>query len=497
MESTYRVQMENIYKKFSGVNALTDVSFSLKPGEIHALVGENGAGKSTLMKILAGAILSDSGIIKIDGKERHIASPRISKELGISIIYQEFMLAPHLTVLENIYLDRLTEKGLLIDWKTLRKRTKTLLDELGFGEIDPNTRVGDLSVAYQQIVEICKSLSRNANVLVLDEPSAVLTFTEIEKLFKLVRQLKEKGLGIIYISHRMDEIFDLCDTITVLKDGTFVNEHAVKEITKKDLINEMVGRELSALFPQRHAKIGEVMLDVKNLNVGREVRNVSFDVRKGEVLGFSGLVGAGRTETMRGVFGADKPDSGAITYKGKTVKFKSPFEAVSKGMGLVPEDRKQQGVLTQMSIRVNTTLSTLKKVGKFGIIDHKKDKQFTKAILDKLQTKYNSMEDSVSSLSGGNQQKVSLAKWLAADCDLMVLDEPTRGVDVGAKAEIYKNINDLAEEGKAIIMISSEMEEIINMCDRVIVMRQGEVVGELLREELSEQNLIKLTMGVK
>ncbi|MBC5649212.1 sugar ABC transporter ATP-binding protein [Christensenella tenuis] len=497
MDTTYRVQMEGIYKSYKGVHALTDVSFAVKPGEIHALVGENGAGKSTLMKVLSGAIAADKGSIKIDGVERNITSPRISRDLGISIIYQEFMLAPHLTVAENIYIDRLVGKNkLMINWKKLKKDSHDLLEKLGFSEIDPDEKVGNLSVAYQQVVEICKSLSRDARVLVLDEPSAVLTFTEIQKLFKLIRQLKEQGIAIVYISHRMDEIFDLCDTVTVLKDGHFVNEFRIDEIDKKSLIYQMVGRELSQLFPKRNAKIGETILKAEHLKAGRMVNDVSFNVHKGEVLGFSGLVGAGRTETMRSLFGADKLDSGSITYKGQKILFKDPHAAVRHGVGLLSEDRKQQGIVIERTIRENTTLTSLGKVSKFGIINHKKDKEFTRDILARLTTKYGDMEDSVSCLSGGNQQKVSLAKWLAADCEVIILDEPTRGVDVGAKAEIYKNINDLAEAGVAVIMVSSEMEEVINMCDRVVVMRQGKVVGELEKKDMNDKNIIGLSMGV-
>lgn len=493
----YRVEMLNIEKHFGGVYALKDVTFRAKKGEIHALVGENGAGKSTLMKVLSGAIQSDSGTIRIDGQEVNINNPREGKDLGIATIYQEFMLAPHLTVAENIFIDRLAAGGKLINWKKLYKAAGEILEKLGFDSISPSARVSDLTVAYQQIVEICKNLSREAKILVLDEPTAVLTFKEIKKLFSLVRLLRDQGVTIIYISHRLDEIFELCDRITVLKDGTFVQTIGTTEIDKQGLINSMVGRDLSQLFPGRNAKIGEVAMRVENLNVDKTVHDVSFEVRQGEVIGFSGLVGAGRTETVRAIFGADKKNSGTITLFGEDVDFNDPKQAVRKRLGLLPEDRKQQGVLLDQSIRINTTLSSLKKIMSMpGWIDRGKDKKTTEKILAQLQTKYGSMEDPVSSLSGGNQQKVALAKWLAADCKCIILDEPTRGVDVGAKVEIYKNINDLAEQGTAIIMISSEMEEIIGMCDRALIMRQGKIVGELQKEELSENNLINLAMGV-
>ena len=497
MDFIYRVEMEHIDKTFGGVYALKDVSLRVRPGEVHALIGENGAGKSTLMKILSGAVSRDQGTIKIDGQEVKIASPRDGKDLGIATIYQEFMLAPHLTVAENIFIDRLTQKRVTINWKQLNKDASQILSKLGFQDINPKQKVSELSVAYQQVVEICKNLSRDAKVLILDEPTAVLTFTEIEKLFDLVRLLKKDGVSIIYISHRLEEIFQLCDMITVFKDGKFIKELSVDEIDKDGLINLMVGREMSTLFPKRNAKIGDVVLEVKDLNCGKMVQDVSFSVSAGEVLGFSGLVGAGRTETMRAIFGVDRRDSGEVKFFGKDVFFKAPKEAVESGLGLLPEDRKQQGVLLHQSIRINTTMSSLKQIKNvIDVINIKKEKSTVESILDDLSTNYASMEDEVSSLSGGNQQKVALAKWLAADCKCVILDEPTRGVDVGAKVEIYKVINDLAEQGVAVIMVSSEMTEIIGMCDRVIIMRQGKITGEVGHEELYENVLIKYAMGV-
>lgn len=498
MENKIEIQMENISKEYDGVHALSNVNFTIKGGEIHALVGENGAGKSTLVKILAGAITASKGTISIDGKVYNINSPRVSRDLGISVIYQEFILARHLTVAENIFLDRLTEnKSGIVNWKKLYKEADELLKKLGFDDIKSNQKVASLSVAYQQVVEICKSLSRNARVLVLDEPSAVLTFSEIEKLFGLLRGLREQGIAIVYISHRLNEIFELCDNVTILKDGCLVGNFDVQSLDKKALVDKMVGREFSTLFPKREAEISDVILSVENLNAGRLVKDVTFSVRKGEVLGFYGLVGAGRTETMRALFGVDRLNSGVIHYKGKKVVFKEPYQAVKKKFGFLPEDRKLQGVILSRTIRENTTLTSLKRVTLLGVIKQKKDKEFTKDILQKLAAKYNKVDDKVSSLSGGNQQKVALAKWLAADCEIMVLDEPTRGVDVGAKTEIYKNINYLAKQGVAVIMVSSEMEEVTNFCDRVIVMRHGSIVGELQMGEMTEQNIARLSMGVK
>lgn len=492
----YKLEMRNITKHFGGVKALTDVSLKVEPGEIHALIGENGAGKSTLMKILSGAYQRDSGQIFIDGKEVKITNPKESKDLGVAIIYQEFMLAPDLTVAENIFIDRLSAGKVAINWKKLRADAKEQLEKLGFGDIDPNAKCGSLSVAYQQVVEICKCLTRNAKILVFDEPTAVLTFSEIRKLFEVINKLKDEGISIIYISHRLEEIFELSQHITILKDGTYVDTVDTDKFDKQRLVNLMVGREMTDMYPERHAKIGDVVLKVEDLHAGKLVQGVSFEVRAGEVLGFNGLVGAGRTETMRAIFGADKKESGKVYYFGKEVNWKSPGEAIKAKFGYLPEDRKKQGLLLEQSIRMNTTLACLNKVAKSGIINHSAEKKFVKETLASIQTKYGNTEDNANSLSGGNQQKVALAKWVAADCKCIVFDEPTRGVDVGAKTEIYKVMNTLAEQGVAVIMISSEMPEIIGMCDRVMVMRNGKISGEVQKDELTENTLIKFAMGV-
>jgi ribose transport system ATP-binding protein len=497
MVEQYRLEMEGISKRFGGVQALSDVSLKVRPGEIHALIGENGAGKSTLMKILSGAYQRDAGVIKLDGKEVKITNSKEAKDLGISVIYQEFMLAPDLTVAENIFIDKLATNGILVNWGELKRNAKEQLMKLGFENIDPMVRAGDLSVAYQQIVEICKCLTRDSKILVFDEPTAVLTFSEIEKLFNIIRKLKEAGVSIVYISHRLEELFELCDRVTVLKDGKFVDVCEISSIDKETLANMMVGRELTQMYPERNAKIGDVVLSVKNLQAGRDVQDVSFEVRSGEVLGFSGLIGAGRTETMRALFGADRIENGEVVYFGRDHKFKNCKEAIENGFGLLPEDRKKQGLLLDQSIRMNTTLASMKNFkNKLGILKHGKEKRYVEKLLGEINTKYDSTEDNTSSLSGGNQQKVALAKWLAADCRCIVFDEPTRGVDVGAKTEIYKIINTLAEQGVAVIIISSEMTEIIGMCDRAIVMRQGRVAGEVDKSEMTENELIKHAMGV-
>ena len=496
MEKEYCVEMQSISKHFGGVQALKNVDFRLRRGEVRALLGENGAGKSTLMKILAGAVSADSGIIKIDGKPATIRSPKDSRDLGVSIIYQEFVLAPQLSVAENIFLDRLSEKSGIVNWKKINAAAKKLLMEMGFDMIDPRKQVGSMPVAYQQIVEICKSLSQDAHILILDEPTAVLTFGEIERLFGIVKKLKDCGWGIIYISHRLEEVFQICDTATILKDGEFVGEYDVNTLTKRELVNLMVGRTMSNYYPARDHNIGKTVLSVSHLAAGSSVKDVSFYVRAGEVLGISGLVGAGRTESMRAIFGIDKIDSGEILLNGKSVRFSSPDAAVKAGIGFLPEDRKNEGVVLSQSIRFNTTLSSIGSFSRFGINSYSKERKIAEELLTKLHTKYGGLEDPVSSLSGGNQQKVALAKWLAANCQVIILDEPTRGVDVGAKSEIYSIINSLAQDGAAVIMISSEMEEIINMCDRAVVMRQGIVTGELDKKELNEQGLIALAMGV-
>lgn len=491
----YRIEMLDIKKAFSGIYALNGAQLKVKPGEIHALIGENGAGKSTLMKVLAGALQREDGIVKIEGQEVHFSTPKEGKLAGIATIYQEFMLAPELTVTENIFIDRLNKEGKIIKWKRLTEEAARLLSEMGFDEINPGTKVAELSVAYQQVVEICKSISRNAKVLVLDEPTAVLTVKEIQKLFKLLKKLKADGVSIIYISHRLEEIFELCDTITVMKDGAFVDCIPADSIDKEGLIRKMVGRDLNQMFPDRHAEIGETVLEVQHLTGSELVQDISFSVKSGQVLGFYGLVGAGRTETMRAVFGADKWESGSIRFLGKQVHFKSPKQAVKAKLGMLPEDRKRQGVLLDQSIKMNASITAMGKAQNKGIFSLRKETSFVKELLGKINTKYASIEDPASSLSGGNQQKVALAKWLAADCRCIIFDEPTRGVDVGAKTEIYHCINQLAQSGLAIIMISSEMPELMGMCDDIIVMHQGRIRGTLSRAEFSEDNIIFAAMG--
>lgn len=494
--STSFLRMEGIVKSFGGVRALKSVDFEAKAGEVHALMGENGAGKSTLIKILAGAYSKDEGTIYLDGQEVDIKTPADALAHGVSVIYQEMALIPHLTVAENIMIDEIASSK-RIDWAHIEQESSKLLAQLGFSDIDPRTEAGSLPVAYQQVVEIAKALSRNARILVFDEPTAVLTNKEVDKLFELIENLRAQGTCILYVSHRLEEIFRICDRISILKDGAYVGTVRVADISKDELVTMMVGRELTDMFPERHAQIGETLLKVEHLNAGSMVQDVSFECRAGEVLGFSGLVGAGRTETMQAIFGARKADSGDVFVDGKKVVNRTPQDGVRNGIGMVPEDRKREGVILELPIYYNGTISILDRLSdKLGRVDQKQEQELVAGLIKDLALKCASMFHPVSSLSGGNQQKVSLMKWLAAGGRVLILDEPTRGVDVGAKTEIYRIINQLAEQGLAIVMVSSEMPELIGECDRVIVMRQGHVTGELTGEQITEQNMIRLAMEV-
>lgn len=495
-EGTPFLRMEGICKSFGGVQALKSVDFEARSGEVHALMGENGAGKSTLIKILAGAYSKDEGRIFLDGQEVDIKNPKDALLHGVSVIYQEMALIGHLTVAENIMIDEISASA-RVDWGHIQRRSAEILEQLGFSEIDVRKPANSLPVAYQQVVEIAKALSRNAKILVFDEPTAVLTNKEVDKLFEIIARLREAGTCILYVSHRLEEIFRICDRISILKDGAYVGTVEVSSITKDELVTMMVGRELTDMYPERNAQIGDVMLEVKNLSSGDMVRDVSFSVRAGEVLGFSGLVGAGRTETMQAIFGARRVDSGEVFVDGQKVVNKLPQDGIKHGIGMVPEDRKQDGVILSLPIYYNGTISILDRLSdKLGRVDTKREQEIVGGLINDLALKCASMFHPVSSLSGGNQQKVSLMKWLAAGGRVLILDEPTRGVDVGAKTEIYRIINKLAEQGLAIVMVSSEMPELIGECDRVLVMRQGKVTGELVGDQITEQNMIRLAMEV-
>lgn len=492
MAKNYRVEMLDISKSFGGVQALKDVTLKVKKNEIHALVGENGAGKSTLMKILSGVYSPDSGVMKINGGETTIDSPQQGKEKGISIIYQEFSLVPHLSVAENIFLDELGESG-IIHWDELYERAARVIEEVGF-EINPRKEVGRLSVAYQQVVEICKALSRDAKILILDEPTAVLAPSEIEILFDILRNLKSKGVAIIYISHRLEEIFALADKATVLKDGEVTGVVDPAVIEENDIIELMIGREISDMFPERKGEIGGELFRVEGLT-NDKIKDITFSVKQGEVFGIAGLVGNGRTETARAIFGADSITGGKMFLEDRELKITSPRQALKYGIGMLPESRKEQGVILPMSVKENVTMTSLQKVMNWGILKRGKEDKIVKDLVDKLQIKTPGINTTVFNLSGGNQQKVSLAKWFGANCKLMIMDEPTRGVDVGAKIEIYKLINELAKQGLGIIMISSEMTEIIGLCDRAAVLHRGEISGILDKNELTEKNIMNLATG--
>ena len=494
-EFEYRVEMHDIEKNFAGVKALNKARLCVKPGEVHALIGENGAGKSTLIRVLSGVYSADGGTVKIEGKPVQFSSPKEGIEAGISVIYQEFALVQHLTVMENILLDDFRDKS-FVDWKAMREKAKKYLDEIGFGHINVNAKVNTLPVAYQQVVEICKALIRNAKVLVLDEPTAVMTNREVEQLFRLIAGLKEKGVSIVYVSHRLEEIFRICDRITVMRDGQYIDTVETSSINQEQLVAMMIGRDMSTFFPPRQHNIGDEVLRVEHAKSGIAVKDVSFNVRKGEIVGLSGLVGAGRTECVRAILGVDKLEAGEVIYNGKNVKFKSIKEAYGAGIGFLPEDRKHQGVLLRRPIYQNITISAMKTISKLGVLSKKLEAPIIERYVKGLQIKVGHVKNNVDSLSGGNQQKVAIAKILATDSKVLFLDEPTRGVDVGAKVEIFNIINSLVEDGYAVVMISSEMAEIIGMCDRAYVIREGVSVGELQRDELTETNIIRYAMGV-
>jgi len=490
-----RVELRNISKSFGGIPALKNVTLKVLPGEIHALVGENGAGKSTLMKILSGAYTKDAGQIFFDDSEVQIRNTHDSRKLGIGIIYQEFSLVPELSVAENVFLNRLGLTGFWMKLGRMKKRAEELINSIGFC-IDPSLRAGDLSIAQQQIVEIAKALSEQVRVLILDEPSAVLGPQEIQKLFDTLQKLKKEDVAIIYISHHLSEIFQIADRITVLKDGTSSMSLPVSETDRDSVIRLMLGRSLDTMYPLRDSNIGEEVLKAVDISHGEKVKGVSLAVKKGEILGIAGLVGSGRSETARVIFAADKSEKGRIFLSGKEIQLSSPRKAVKMGIGMVPEDRKQHGVILSLTVKENISLTDLKGISDhFGFIKAKKESNNTTELIRKLRIKTENENQETGKLSGGNQQKVVLAKWLNRNCRVIIIDEPTRGVDVGAKVEIYDLINELSRKGVAIIVISSETSELIGICDRIIVMRKGQIQGELTKKEFSEEDILRLSIG--
>lgn len=487
------LEMQNIQKYFAGVHALNAVQFQLKSGEVHALMGENGAGKSTLMKVLCGIHARDEGDIILFGKSVNFANIAESQQAGISIIHQELNMMDHLTVAQNIFIGREPLKnGIFIDDKAMEVAAQKLFEKIGVS-IDPTVKLGTLTVGKQQMVEIAKAISRDSKLLVLDEPTATLTQTEVDELFKIMEDLRAKGIGMIYISHRMDEITRISDRVSVMRDGEYIGTLITKDTNKDEIVKMMVGRVIYG-DSKTHSNVppdAPVVLEVKHLNQGRTIKDVSFKLHKGEILGFSGLMGAGRTEVARAIFGADAYESGEVFINGKQAKIKTPHEAVAQGICYLSEDRKRYGCLLIKSVAENSVLSSLEDYISHGFIDDAKILKDAQAMNDVLKTKTPSMEQLIKNLSGGNQQKVIVAKWLIKDSEIFIFDEPTRGIDIGAKSEMYALMEDLASKGKSIIMISSELSEIQRLSDRVVVMCEGRVTATLPIEDVTQEEIMK------
>lgn len=492
------LRMEGVSKIFPGVKALDNVDITAYGGEVTALMGENGAGKSTLMKILSGVYQKDQGKVFIDGEEANIKGIKSAEEYGITIIHQEMSVLNNLTVAENIFLgnekyQKFTGK---INKKELSERSKLFLDQIG-ANINPNTLVATLNVGEKQMVEIAKALTKNARVIIMDEPTTALTEVETKNLFKVIDSLKKKGIAIIYISHRMEEIFAICDRVEVLRDGKYAGNALIKDIDNDKLISMMVGRKIEDQFPYREIKVGEDILDVKDLSANVGIKDISFNVKEGEILGIAGLMGSGRTEVAKTIFGEYKKTSGSIKIKGKEINIKNIQEAIDNGVCYLSEDRKKEGCVLSLSVAENMILSNLKKYeGKMMSIDKNKAVKDVDYYIDKIKIKTPNRDQLIKNLSGGNQQKVILAKWLMLSPEVLIIDEPTRGIDVGAKKEIYELLNELKASGKAIIMISSDLPEVLGISDRIIVMSEGRISGELKREEASQESIMKLAVGM-
>lgn len=493
--SEWLIQMEGIMKEFPGVLALNNCRFDLRAGEVHALMGENGAGKSTLMKILTGVYQKDAGTIEFKGRPVELSNPKVAQDVGISMIHQELNLAPDLTVAQNIFIGREPRRKLrlFLDDRALHRQVKELFERMGL-DMDPSIKVSELTVAKQQMVEIAKALSYNADVLVMDEPTAALSETEIEDLFRIIRQLRESGVGIVYISHRMDEIKRITDRITVMRDGQYIDTVTTAEVTTQDIISKMVGRQIyETSKPERMAGGRETVLEVIGLNQGRTLKDINLTLKKGEILGIAGLVGAGRTELARAIFGADRIQSGEIRVHGRKVTIKGPHDAVRQGIGYLSEDRKRYGCVVDLDVKSNVAIASY---GSFlrpgGWMNTARIREQAEDMVSRLKVKTPHVDQEVKFLSGGNQQKVVIGKWLTRDCDILIFDEPTRGIDVGAKSEIYRLLNDLAAQGKSIIMISSELPEILRMSHRILVMCEGRITGELDHEEATQESIMHL-----
>ncbi len=487
------LEMKGIQKSFYGNKVLHAVDFSLEAGSVHALMGENGAGKSTLMNILVGIHKRDGGVIKIEGESVEIDSPAVAQKMGIAMIHQELSPVTEMSVAENIFLGREPVKHGLIDYRQMYRQTEELLSALHI-DLNPKTKMGSLRVADQQLVEIAKAVSQNARILIMDEPTSSITDREVANLYNIIRDLQKRGTGIVYISHKMDEVYTITDKITILRDGEGIVTWDTKDTTNDMVVKAMVGRELTEQYPKREPEIGEPILELRGLTRRGEFENISFTLRRGEILGLVGLVGAGRTETMQALFGITKAESGEVFLKGKKVELKKPIDAINHGIAYVTEDRKGEGLVLPMSIAQNTTLPSMKELSNKVFIKSAEEKGRTDQILSELKVKMSSSKLAVKNLSGGNQQKVVLAKWMLKDPDIIILDEPTRGIDVGAKAEIYKLMNEFVARGKAIIMISSEMPEAMGMSDRIIVLSNHRISGEISKEEFSQDAIMTMAM---
>lgn len=492
------IEMTGITKAFGKVHVLKDVSFSLKKGEIHALMGENGAGKSTLMKILTGIYQKDAGTIRVRGQEMSIGSPKEAEQLGIAVIHQELNIIPQLSVMENMFLGRDLCYGRtgILRTNEMKKQTSIYLERLGV-HLHPDMEAGRLSIGQQQMIEIARALSLNAEVLIMDEPTAALTEREIEALFKVMRELRAQGVGIVYVSHRMEEIFAICDRISVLRDGTFVGTETIKETDLETIVRMMVGRQLGDRFPERKVALGEERLRVENLSDGATISDISFSARRGEVLGIAGLMGAGRTEVARALFGVGGKPEGKIFLDGEEIHIRKPDDAIAQGIAFVTEDRKGQGLVLGLSIRENIALTNLETLAKNGMISTSKEAQLVDDMMRRLNIKASGSEQMVKSLSGGNQQKVVFGKWLGIRPKVLILDEPTRGVDIGAKKEIYHIMNQLTAEGVTILMISSELPEILGMSDRILVMHEGKLAAVMDKTQATQEKIMHAATGGK
>ncbi len=486
------VSMKGICKSFPGVKALDDVSFELRSGEVHALMGENGAGKSTLMKILSGVYTRDSGTMQIFGKEYGDLTPKQAQEAGVAIIHQELNMCRHLSVTENMFLGREIRGKFTLNNAKMEDEARAILEDLKI-DIDPKQIVGDLPVSKQQMVEIAKALSINARILIMDEPTSALTAKEIEDLFRIIHKLKSEGCGIVYISHRLEELQHIVDRVTIMRDGQYITSMNFGDATMDQIIAHMVGREIKEKFPKVECEKGEKVFEVKNLNAGRMVRDINFSVYAGEIVGFAGLMGAGRTETTRAIFGADPKESGEIYVDGKAVKINCPMDAIRNGVVLAPEDRKKDGLCTKLSIRHNLALPNLDMVcNQLGIVNNQKEQALCDKAVEDLRIKTPNVEIDSGNLSGGNQQKVVVGKWLARNSRVVIFDEPTRGIDVGAKVEIYHLMNELKKQGIAVMFVSSEMPEVMGIADRIIVMCDGKITGEVMAAETTQNEILTL-----